>query len=155
MYLCFFFSKFINACGREISNSIFLYLLLFVFSVPNSPKHLIWTHKTEFRLSRFNVIFTVKFSEYKKVNILLFQSIFKSVYLEDSKMITVKMNWITYLSTKIKCSENIEGINKIQSFIANLPCKSRKASIQNLYKDEWKVPPFCLMNILSRVSNNI
>jgi hypothetical protein len=31
----------------------------------------------------------------------------------------------------------------------------RNASTQNLYKNEWYVPLFCLMNILSWNSNNI
>jgi len=94
--------------------------MILSFLYQNSPKQLIWTHKTEFRLNRFNVIFTVKFIEGKKVNILLFQSIFKFVYLEDSKMIAVKINWITYLSTKIKCREKIEEINKNSEFYSEL-----------------------------------
>ena len=55
---------------------------------------------------------------------------------------------------KLKAGK-IEGINKIQSFIANLSCKSRNDSTLNFYKNQWHIPLFCLMNILSWVSNNI
>ena len=52
------FSVFIKACGRELSDSNFLYLLWSVFLYWNSPKQLIWTRKPEFRLKGLNVIFT-------------------------------------------------------------------------------------------------
>jgi hypothetical protein len=64
-------------------------------------------------------------------------------------MIGVDIDVITYISTLIKCMEKMEGINKIPTFIANLSWKLRNASTQNLYKNEWYVPLFCLMNILS------
>ena len=82
-----FFSEFIKACGRELRNSNFLYLLWFLFSAPKFPTAINLDSQNRIPLEGIELIFTVRFNEGKKIKI-------KSSNLYSSLYIFKLLKWL-------------------------------------------------------------